>query len=47
MTVGGGPTLLGLPAFGLLGFGGAAAGGLWLIHSMWRGRHRPRPGDED
>jgi len=31
MTVGGGPTLLGLPAFGLLGFVGATAGALWLM----------------
>jgi ubiquinone biosynthesis protein len=31
MTVGGGPTLLGLPAFGLLGFCGAALGALWLL----------------
>jgi ubiquinone biosynthesis protein len=41
MTVGGGPTMLGLPAFGLLGFGGAVVGGLWLMRSMWRsGRSR-------
>jgi ubiquinone biosynthesis protein len=38
MTVGGGPTLLGLPAFGLLGFLGAAVGGLWLLRSIARGR---------
>ena len=38
MTVGGGPTLLGLPAFGLLGFVGAAVGGLWLLRSIARGR---------
>jgi ubiquinone biosynthesis protein len=31
MTVGGGPTLLGLPAFGLLGFIGATLGALWLL----------------
>jgi ubiquinone biosynthesis protein len=36
MTVQGGPVLLGLPAFGLLGFLGACAGGLWLIRSIWR-----------
>lgn len=36
MTVGGGPLLLGLPAFGLLGFVGAVAGGLWLIGSIRR-----------
>jgi ubiquinone biosynthesis protein len=47
MTVGGGPTLLGLPAFGLLGFAGAVAGGLWLIHSMWRGAHPQRQADDD
>jgi ubiquinone biosynthesis protein len=35
-TVEGGPTLLGLPLFGLLGFFGAAAGGLWLLYSIWR-----------
>ncbi|MBI2744941.1 MAG: ubiquinone biosynthesis protein UbiB [Burkholderiales bacterium] len=36
MTVGGGPTLLGLPAFGLLGFLGAGIGALWLGRSIWR-----------
>ncbi len=40
MTVGGGPTLLGLPAFGLVGFAGATVGGLALMRSMWRGGHR-------
>jgi ubiquinone biosynthesis protein len=40
MTVSGGPTLLGLPAFGLLGFGGAVVGGLWLLRSVWRSHHR-------
>ncbi len=44
MTVGGGPTLLGLPAFGLLGFVGAVIGGLWLLRSMWRSSH---PRDEN
>ncbi len=44
MTVGGGPRLLGLPAFGLLGFIGAVAGGLWLLRSIRQGRH---PGDDD
>ena len=34
MTVGGGPTMLGLPAFGLLGFAGAVAGAIWLLRSM-------------
>lgn len=36
MTVPGGPTLLGLPFFGLLGFLGALAGSLWLLVSIWR-----------
>jgi ubiquinone biosynthesis protein len=41
MTVGGGPKLLGLPAFGLLGFLGATAGGVWLVRSVRRSnRHR-------
>ncbi len=41
MTVGGGPTLLGLPAFGLLGFVGAAIGALWLGRGIWRSnRHK-------
>jgi ubiquinone biosynthesis protein len=40
MTVSGGPTLLGLPAFGLLGFMGAVVGGLWLLRSVWRSHHR-------
>lgn len=37
MTVSGGPTLLGLPAFGLLGFLGAGVGGIWLMMSIWKG----------
>ncbi len=36
MTVPGGPKLLGLPLFGLLGYLGAAAGGIWLLLSIWR-----------
>jgi len=36
MTVPGGPTLLGLPFFGLLGFVGAVIGSLWLLVSIWR-----------
>jgi ubiquinone biosynthesis protein len=36
MTIEGGPTLLGLPLFGLLGFLGAMATGLWLFYSIWR-----------
>ncbi|MBK6005332.1 ubiquinone biosynthesis protein UbiB [Ramlibacter ginsenosidimutans] len=34
MTVPGGPSLLGLPVFGLLGFVGAVAGSVWLMFSM-------------
>lgn len=41
MTVGGGPTLMGLPAFGLLGFVGACIGALWLGRAIWRSnRHK-------
>lgn len=36
MTVEGGPTLLGLPLFGLLGFLGAVAGSAWLLWTIWR-----------
>lgn len=36
LTVEGGPTLLGLPLFGLLGFLGAAVAGAWLVVSIWR-----------
>jgi ubiquinone biosynthesis protein len=36
MTVRGGPTLFGLPAFGFLGFLLAFLGGVWLIVSIWR-----------
>lgn len=36
MTVKGGPTLVGLPVFGLLGFLGAGFGSLWLLYSIWR-----------
>jgi ubiquinone biosynthesis protein len=40
MTVQGGPTLFGLPAFGLLGFCAAVVFGLWLLRSIWRsGKH--------
>jgi ubiquinone biosynthesis protein len=42
MTVPGGPTLLGLPSFGLLGFIGAVAGGLWLLRSIWRSNRAGR-----
>lgn len=40
MTVGGGPTLFGLPAFGLLGFVGAVAGAVSLVRSIRRERQR-------
>jgi len=41
MTIEGGPTILGLPLFGLLGFVGAIIGGIWLLLSIWRsGRGR-------
>lgn len=36
LTVDAGPTLLGLPLFGLLGFLGAGVGGVWLLVSIWR-----------
>lgn len=36
MTVKGGPTLLGLPFFGLLGFVGASVAGIWLLWSIFR-----------
>ena len=36
MTVKGGPTLLGLPAFGFLGYFVASLFGIWLIISIWR-----------
>lgn len=36
MTVKGGPTLFGLPLFGLLGFTGAVMGAIWLLFSVWR-----------
>ena len=40
MTVEGGPTLMGLPLFGLLGFIGAVLGGIWLLVSIWRSGRR-------
>ena len=46
MTVGGGPEFLGLPALGLAGFVGASLGGVWLLRSIWRGRH-PKDLDDD
>ncbi|MXS86510.1 ubiquinone biosynthesis protein UbiB [Nitrosomonas sp. HPC101] len=36
MTVPGGPTLLGLPLFGLIGFVGASIGSIWLLISILR-----------
>ena len=36
MTVQGGPTMLGLPFFGLLGFAGAVIGAIGLLFSIWR-----------
>lgn len=36
MTVSGGPTLFGLPFFGLLGFAGASLAGIWLLWSIFR-----------
>lgn len=36
MTVPGGPSLFGLPFFGLLGFLGATVGGIWLLLSIWK-----------
>ncbi len=45
MTVPGGPTLLGLPVFGLLGFLGAVAGSLWLLRSITRGNRSGSPDD--
>jgi ubiquinone biosynthesis protein len=44
MTVSGGPTLFGLPAFGLLGFIAAVLGGFWLVHSIRAGG---RHGDDE
>lgn len=46
MTVSGGPTLLGLPIFGLAGFAGAVAGSLWLFASLWKSNRRDRDTDD-
>jgi len=46
MTVRGGPTLFGLPAFGLLGFLAAFMGGSWLFRAIWRSS-RERGHDPD
>lgn len=40
MTVGGGPTLFGLPLFGFLGFVIAFVNSLWIIFSIWRSGKR-------
>ncbi len=42
MTVPGGPSLFGLPFFGLLGFLGAVAGSLWLLVSIWKSNRDDR-----
>ena len=42
MTVPGGPSLLGLPFFGLLGFLGAVAGSVWLLASIARSNRDDR-----
>jgi len=47
MTVKGGPTLFGLPAFGFLGFVGAVLGGLWLVRAMWRSSRGRDADDSD
>jgi len=46
MNVRGGPTLLGLPALGLMGFIGAAVGGMWLVRSIWRSTHHRNVDDD-
>lgn len=43
MTVGGGPTLFGLPALGLIGYSAAAVGAVWLLFSIWKSMHRHGP----
>ncbi len=40
MTVAGGPSLFGLPAFGFLGFCGAVLGGLWLVRAIRRSQRQ-------
>lgn len=47
MTVKGGPTLFGLPAFGFVGFMGAMAGGLWLVRAIWRSSRGRNSDGED
>lgn len=46
MTVSGGPTLFGLPFFGLLGFIFATIGGIWLIFSISRSNKAERENRE-
>ncbi len=46
MTVQGGPTLFGLPAFGFLGFASAFVGGLWLVRAIWRSSKGRDAGEE-
>jgi len=46
MTVQGGPTLFGLPAFGFIGFASAFAGGLWLVRAIWRSSKGKDAGEE-
>jgi ubiquinone biosynthesis protein len=36
MTVQGGPTIMGLPFLGFIGFSGAVIGAVWLLFSIWR-----------
>jgi ubiquinone biosynthesis protein len=45
MTVQGGPTLFGLPAFGFVGFASAFVGGLWLVRAIWRSSKGRDAGD--
>jgi len=47
MTVQGGPTLFGLPAFGFLGFASAFVGGLWPLRAIWRSSRGRDLGDGD
>jgi ubiquinone biosynthesis protein len=42
MTVSGGPSLFGLPFFGLIGFLSASVGGLWLLLSIWKSNRADR-----
>ena len=42
MTVPGGPSLLGLPFFGTIGYLGAVVGGVWLLLSIWKSNRADR-----